>query len=660
MSGVFDQVLPWVSLHPIWAGFVVFLVSMAESLAIVGVLVPGVAMMFGIGALISTGALDFWPTFAWAVAGAVLGDGISFFLGRHFQGQLRSLWPFSRHPEMLQRGIDFFQRYGGKSVAFGRFVGPVRAVIPLVAGMLNMPPLRFLAANIASALAWAPAYLLPGMVFGASLELASEVALRLVILLVMLIALLWFVGWLIKRSFRIIHPRASAWLSRLLVWSRLHPTLGEIGAALADPTHPEAKGLALFASLLILATLLFALLLTAILGGLGGGLDPMVLQTLQSLRTPWTDHLMVVFTRLGDLAVVLSPAAAVVLLLAWQRRWLTLNHWLAAIAFGLLAAPLLKYLVQIPRPNSGVPGLDAYAFPSSHVMRVTVIYGFLSVLIARAVSARWRWLPYTVTGLAIACVAISRLYLGVHWLSDVLGSLTLGLVWVAGLGIAYRRHTEVETHWWGIAAAALGALTLSFGTLTWTQHGQEVSRYTPLRPQQELAMDRWWESAWAKQPLLRRDTRAEQQQPLNLQYAGSLNSLSAKLKPLGWRPAEQLNWHNALQLLSPSLPLIALPVPPQVHDGHHESLALEKPLPDGRRLVLRLWRSDRVLIPGDIRLWLGNVSTQQQRRLLLLLNFPQTQENYTQPLQQLLGDVSGLPHRLPRGAEGPLLLRLGH
>ncbi|MES9896122.1 MAG: VTT domain-containing protein, partial [Candidatus Thiodiazotropha endolucinida] len=96
--------------------------------------------------------------------------------------RLRGFWPFNRHPATLQRGITFFQRYGGKSVALGRFFGPVRAIIPLVAGMLGMPPLRFLAANILSALVWAPAYLLPGIVFGASLELASEVAFRLVAL----------------------------------------------------------------------------------------------------------------------------------------------------------------------------------------------------------------------------------------------------------------------------------------------------------------------------------------------------------------------------------------------------------------------------------------------------------------------------------------------
>jgi undecaprenyl-diphosphatase len=355
---------------------------------------------------------------------------------------------------------------------------------------------------------------------------------------------------------------------------------------------------------------------------------------------------------------MLSLAVAVTVLLAWRQHWQTLNHWLAAIAFGLLSAPILKHLVQIPRPDSGVPGLGPYGFPSAHAMRATVVYGFLAVLIARGISARWRWLPYAVAGLAVACVGISRLYLGVHWFSDVLGSLALGLVWVAALGIAYHRHTRLETHWWGVAGVSAVALTLGGGVLGWLEHDQQMARYTPHRAQQALAEDRWWESAWSRQPLLRKDTLPEGRHPLNLQYAGSRDDLTRKLAARGWQPAKQLDWHNALRLLSPSLPLRELPVPPQVHDGRHEALALEKPLAEGRRLVLRLWPSDVRLQPGDIPLWLGSVSAQRQRRLLKLLNFPQTQDDYAGPLQQLVEDAAGLPQRLPRGQQGPLLLRL--
>lgn len=173
MGDWLQPLLDWVAQNPNWAGAAVFLVSFSESMAIVGLLIPGVAMMFVAGALIAADALDFWPIFAWAVTGAVAGDGLSFWLGHHFKDRMRQVWPFNRHPEMLAQGEAFFQRYGGKSVAFGRFFGPVRAVIPLVAGMMAMPRSRFFTANILSALLWAPAYLLPGIVVGASLQLAA-------------------------------------------------------------------------------------------------------------------------------------------------------------------------------------------------------------------------------------------------------------------------------------------------------------------------------------------------------------------------------------------------------------------------------------------------------------------------------------------------------
>ena len=648
MGALFDQLLAWVSLHPVWAGLIVCLVAMAESLAIVGVIVPGVAMMFGIGALISAGALEFWPTLIWAVAGAVLGDGLSFFLGRHYQQQLRGFWPFSRHPEMLDQGVRFFQRYGGKSIVFGRFVGPVRAVVPLVAGMLGMSPARFLAANIGSALAWAPAYLLPGMVFGASLELASEVAFRLVALLVLLIALLWFVAWLVKRVFRLIHPRAGALVGRLLLWSQLHPRLGEIGNALANPDHREGRGLALFASLLLTATVLFALVLTAVLGtGETQSLDQMLWQTLQSLRTPWADHLLVSFSRLGDLAPMLGLGAAVLVLLAWRRDWSSAGHWLAALAFALLAAPLVKYLVQIPRPDSGVPGLGPYAFPSAHVLRATVVYGFLAVLIARAVSPRWRWLPYALAGLATACVAVARLYLGVHWLSDVLGALTLGLIWISALGIAYRRHSRLATGWPALSAVSIAALCLGLGLQSGLYHQQQVAAYTPQRDLTQMTLADWWLDGWQEMPHLRTDLRGRGEHPFNFQYAGALATLQQALEPAGWRPAEPLGWHNLLHLLSPSLTLQELPVLPQVHDGRHESLALEKELEGGGRLVLRLWPANVQLLPRGEPLWLGSVSAQSRRRMLGLFNFPQTLGTFDAPRSQLIDDSRSLRQRLP-------------
>lgn len=199
MSDLITPLLDWISQNPGWSGFIIFLVAMLESLAIIGLLVPGALMMVGFGALIASDNLAFWPTVGWAVAGAVVGDGISFLLGCHFTRHIPSLWPFTRHPKMLEQGVTFFQRHGTASVALGRFIGPIRAVIPLVAGMMGMSPTRFLLANVLSAIVWAPVYLLPGIALGTAMDQATGAALRMTILGLLLLTIGWCLLWLLKR-----------------------------------------------------------------------------------------------------------------------------------------------------------------------------------------------------------------------------------------------------------------------------------------------------------------------------------------------------------------------------------------------------------------------------------------------------------------------------
>jgi len=660
MQSFFDALLIWVALHPWFSGVIIFLVAMAESLAIIGMLVPGVAIMFGIGALVAADSIPFWWAMAWAVAGAVAGDGFSFWLGRHYRQRLTAVWPFSRYPRSLTQGMDFFQKYGGKSVAIGRFFGPVRAVIPLVAGMMGMRPWRFLVANLLSALAWAPAYLLPGVVFGASLELASEVALRLVVLLVLLLLGIWLVGWLIHRLFLLLQPHSHSlvqWLHRL---GEEHPRAHTITAALSDPNHPEARGLTQLASLLILGAGLFSLILGWVLGVGHGhqGIDRTVLEGLQSLHTPWADHLMVFFTGLADLEVILPLFLAVLGYLIWRSHRQAALHWLAAGAFCLVAVPLLKYGFGVSRPTVVAAAAGSYAFPSGHTLWAVVIYGYLAVMVARASSSRWRWLPYSLAGIFIAAVSLSRLYLGVHWLSDVLGSLTLGITWVATLGIAYYRHTERERAGWPLAVTA--ALTLALAALIQglTLHDQKLAYYTPREQIQTIAGPDWWQQAWSRLPRVQDDLWDRRQQPMQLQYAGPLKTLASQLARSGWQPAERLDWGNILKLLTPSLPLRQLPILPQVHNGRHAQLVLEKPSADGRRRVLRLWPSGFRLSPTPVPLWVGRVSRQHKVTVLDLVAYPATvNEDEQAILHALAADLDDRLKHKSVAAGKVLLLR---
>src|SRR5436305_8298746 len=173
MDDVAQPLLDFVQAHSGWAALVMFITAFGESFAFISLLFPGTTVLIAAGTLLSDGTLPYASILVGAVLGAVLGDSVSYWLGHSFGGGIGRLWPFSRHPDLLSRSILFFERHGGKSVFIGRFFGPIRAVIPLAAGIMQMPRGRFWLANVISALVWAPMLLLVG-------DLVGEVGDRLI------------------------------------------------------------------------------------------------------------------------------------------------------------------------------------------------------------------------------------------------------------------------------------------------------------------------------------------------------------------------------------------------------------------------------------------------------------------------------------------------
>ncbi|GMR03715.1 MAG: bifunctional DedA family/phosphatase PAP2 family protein [Gammaproteobacteria bacterium] len=659
MTEALQNLLAWVQLHPQWISMAVFTTAMLESLAVIGILVPGVVIMFGFGALVGIGTLDFRVVMAWSVAGAVVGDGVSFWLGYHYRDRLRDMRLFRRHAGLLDRGERFFRRHGGKSIVLGRLVGPIRAIVPVVAGMLGMQPAAFYLANLLSALIWAPLYLLPGIAFGTALGLAGEVAARLTLLLVMMLVALWFLAWLIRASYRLLHVRARRTAEAVLNWGRAHPLFGKSISALLDPARPEPRALLIMAVVLIGASWIFLGILEDVVTG-----DPLVrvdrgvYQMLRGLRTPAADQVMTFFTELGDAAVILPLTISVILWLAWKRRWRTIAYWLAAVGFGVLVTMMLKQVLGLPRPvGLYAGGVFAYSFPSGHATMSMVVYGFIAVLGAQGVAPGRRWIVYATAGLLIGMIAFSRLYLGVHWLSDVLGGLSLGLAWVSLLAIAYQRHVVVEAPGAGLGVIALSTLVLAGGWHVAREHDRDVLRYTPQYTVQRIAGHKWWEQEWRQLPVYRMDLEGEDEQPLNLQWAGNLVQLSDYLAARGWYRPAPLSMVSLLSWLRPSPRLADLPILPQVHDGRHEALIMTYPLaaPDRnepqagaeRQLVVRLWPAEVVLEPGDIPLWVGTVSW-QSRVALPLVSFPVTANEFDTSLQMLNRFLDGLHRRRVR------------
>lgn len=640
MTGAILGLVHWAGLHPQLAGLLVALIACAESLAFVGLIVPGALMMIGAGTLIGVGALGFWSTFLWAAGGAVVGDGLSFWLGHRYSDRLGRLRWVCAHPEMLTRGRVFLTRHGGKSIFLARFVGPVRPVLPVVAGMLGMSPFRFYLNDVLSALAWAPAYLIPGIVFGASLALAGEVAGRLALGLSLLLVAVWLSIWVVRWGYRRFQPQAGAWAACALHWGRRHPRLAWLVGDLVDPARPASWPLLLWLALLIGGTWLFFGVLEDVIH-----VDPLVYagqgfyHLLQQLRTPLGDRIVTTITELGDAAVIIPLILAVSVWLAWQRAWRDLLYWLAAVGFGALAVVTIKAALHLPRPVALYSGMDAYSFPSGHATMSTVIYGFLAVLSAPSVAARWRWFPYTLATLLVGGIAFSRLYLGAHWLADVVAGVALGGAWVALLAIARARRPAISGSnipW--LPQLALVVFAVAAGWHVQHRLDADLERYAVHQPVQQVEAEQWWESGWRALPAYRLDLEGERKQPLNFQWAGGLDVLQRVLAAASWHRPLALTPRSALRWLLPGPALEQLPVVPQLHDGRYEALVLvgggTHRNGSGRQLILRLWPTATILRAPTVHLWVGTVAWLRVERLPLL-SFPRDAAGYDDALARL-------------------------
>ncbi len=622
MEAWLNQLLAWVQHNPGWAGAAVFLVALGESLLVVGLIVPGTVLMFGIGALVGSGALGLGETLLWAFLGAVAGDGLSFWIGHHFRDRIRGWWPFSRHPQMLEHGEAFFLRHGGKSIFIGRFVGPVRPIVPAVAGMMGMSPGKFFAINVLSAALWAPAYLLPGIAFGTSLALASQVAARLTVFLVLVLGMTWLAWWLVTRLYRLAAPRVGRSLGRLSQALAAHPRLAHWFQPLWDIEAPFQRRLLSTSPLLVTAMLLppWGAALAPPLG-----LDVRLGHLFAAVATPWGDQWM------GYLAALSSPLALTVVATVAALWWWHRGDFVSLRSWGL---------------GLGLMGLGIAVFPSgAPLLAVTLQWGMLATFAAAGAGRRLRPWLYGAWAVLVLWVALARLYLGHDRLSEAAWAMAGGVVLTALLALLHRPqrpHTRPEV--FVLSLCAVLALT----------------PFAALAPQRDvtlplvIAPERWWSEAWQRLPAYRIDLGGEQEQPFTLQWGGTLEQWEAMLRRHGWQRPRPLDWRALLNSFRAVPSLDELPVYPQLHDGRPEALILVRDQGPQRRQVLRLWPS-RFALPEGGRVWLGYVAWQRLDRPLGFIALPRTESTFDPPRDRLVqGLSSSVEVRRVRRAVSPV------
>lgn len=413
-----DSVTGWLAANPQWLAAAVFVVALVECLAIAGLIVPGTVLLFAVAVLAGSGALSLSETLLLGFFGGILGDLISYFLGRHFHQNIRRLPGLRSHPEWMAGAESYFHRYGIASLLVGRFIGPLRPMLPMVAGMCDMPFPRFIAVSLLAAAGWSLAYLLPGWATGAAFRLplpegfwleAGIVAASIAVM----------VGMSVNSSLRR-HRRATLWIGSM--------------------------------SLLILIGLFIGYpYLTA--------LDQGVMTLVQEHRQPALDEIAVTLTLIGEFRNMLMFSALLVILLLVCKQWRHALFTGATLLVTALANTGTKYFFARVRPEVLSDPLTTYSMPSGHASGAFALFLSLAVLAGRGQPPRMR-----LTWLLIGCIpalaiALSRVYLGAHWPTDVLaGAMLASCVCAASLWLS-QRSTSLNAMpfkvWWLVLPAML-------------------------------------------------------------------------------------------------------------------------------------------------------------------------------------------------------------
>ena len=406
------ELTQWFGEHQQWIMLAIALLAFFESLALVGIIIPGVALLFAIAVAAGSASVNIWGVLIAGFLGAILGDGLSFLLGRYSHEKIIQLPPFNKHPEWITRGEAFFQKYGIASIVIGRFIGPIRPVMPLVAGMLEMPAIRFYSINILSAFAWSPFYLLPGYFIGAAAESQQLVQQQHFFLLAGLLLTPWLISLCLSLLQKQLRYRSHDY-PHDHSHSHSHSNNNQLNTAIL---------LFIISAILLLCTYLLTK------NGYFTLINTWGLKTFIALHLPILDSFFIAVTLLGYWMPMAIWATAITLSLMLQRHYALAATWISATLIGQISISWLKNTTAFIRPTVVQQPPTSFSFPSGHTAIIIVFMGTLLLLARNNLSAQTYKRGVLISAAVCVLVACSRLYLGVHWISDIVAGTCLGVM----------------------------------------------------------------------------------------------------------------------------------------------------------------------------------------------------------------------------------------
>ena len=525
-----------------------FLISLAESLPIIGTIIPGSVTMTALGTLIGTGTLPFTSTIFFAFLGAFIGDFLGYYLGFYYHAHIRNISYLKKHPMWLEKGEAFFDRHGGKSILIGRFFGPIRSSIPMIAGILQLPIKRFITAAAPSALLWSLVYTGPGIALGKlALTVPKGKISQFIFIGLVAVAIIWAFAWAAKRLSKVIAKKYIQTLSNWWEKKQRHPLLHPLRIKKHTEMLPAYYNIHLMIIGLVLFLVFTALWLSTIFQW---GIDQLNTPLLYLLRSFQSDHNRIFFiaiTTLGDKIALISSLFLLTIYWLYKKFYKPIVMLLGGFALSAVALLIIKHLYFHPRPFGLAKVALSSSFPSGHVTLSVVVYGLLAFFLG---INRPRWQRQTIHIIAISiifAVSVSRLWLGMHWLCDVLAALCLGLCILNACKIFYL-STSVSHVKIPILPVALSFLIGTVSIYQW--HHKTIFFDTQLDQSKKIvSYQSWWKDPLDSTEAIRYNRLHHASEPLNIQWAGDLDTIKSALKEFHLSQIPSGHWAYFINLL---------------------------------------------------------------------------------------------------------------
>lgn len=615
MTVLIDYIQPlieWLRANPHWSLFITFFISMLESIAIIGSIVPGSVTMTAIGILAGSGVMPIGETLIAATVGAMVGDNISYAIGYYYRDNLKNIWPFSRYPTWVDYGGDFFKKHGGKSVFIGRFVGPLRSLIPVIAGMMHMKQWRFFIANLLSAILWSIGHVMPGVLIGAAgHELSTEAATKLFLLILLVLAIIWLGSLLIKKVIIKLHLFFRKHLHDFWLLFKGHPTLLYFFKVIT-PRNESNHYLTVVLLILTLFFLISSLVLVAlsIQGEWIKSLNMPIQRLVESFRTPPIDIFFIICTQLTSAITLASLFAGCCIYLLVNKNYKALIYLISLVFSSIAISCLLSQWIYHIRPLGLYRTMPGSAFPNMHLVVASAFYPIL-VFYNRQNQIILKKLFRSFILIVLSLSGLGYLYLNDYWFTDILASFCIGLslCFVHWMIFRTNHFSLTKNQLSASLIASLIALILASSGLSTAWHYKKLMHnHTLLHKEHILNKDQWWDQQVSLLPIYKVNRLGTVIGLFNLQYYGDLDVLQRTLEENGWKIYTNSLFEGFLKRMDNQTNTMKMPLLPQLYLNKTPALVmvLRSSSPQFE-FILRLWESSYYIENEQSVIWIGSV-----------------------------------------------------